>query len=42
MDIKKGDLIKIVDVNKIKQGDYLWEDGDIVEVKDVEDDRIEV
>ncbi|GEM_PF-3873092 len=44
MEVQKGDLIKIVDVSCIAQGDYLWSNGDIVEVKDVEENenRIEV
>lgn len=37
-------LIKIENVSLIKQGDMLWKDGDIVEIKDVEisENRIEV
>lgn len=44
MKFQKGDLVKIVDVDCIKQGDYLWSNGDIVEVEAVEEDenRIEV
>lgn len=44
MDFKPKDLIKILDVDLIKQGDYLWSNGDIVEIKDVEmnENRIEV
>jgi hypothetical protein len=44
MSFQIGGLIKIVNVDLIKQGDYLWSNGDIVEVKDIEEyeDRIEV
>jgi hypothetical protein len=44
MEFNRGDSVKIVNVDIIKQGDYLWSNGDIVEVRDVEEDenRIEV
>jgi len=37
-------FIKIVDVSLIKQGDMLWKNGDIVQIKDVDvcENRIEV
>lgn len=37
-DFKAKDKIKIVDVNKIKQGDTMWENGDVVEVKNVDEE----
>lgn len=44
MEFQKGELIKIVYVDQIKQGEYLWSNDDIVEIRDVEEfeDRIEV
>lgn len=43
-ELKITDSIEIVDVSKIKQGEYLWENGDIVEIKsvDIYENRIEV
>ncbi|GAA4879961.1 hypothetical protein GCM10023310_70180 [Paenibacillus vulneris] len=35
-EFKPTEFIKIVDVSLIKQGDMLWENGDIVEIEDVE------
>lgn len=35
-DFKKSDKIKIVDVGKIRQGEMMWENGDIVEIKNIE------
>ncbi|MEB5480857.1 hypothetical protein P8825_14925 [Shouchella clausii] len=35
-DFKTGTQIKIVNVSHIRQGDMLWSDGDIVEIKAVE------
>lgn len=39
-----NEFIKIVNVSLIKQGDMLWKDGDIVQIKDVDtfENRIEV
>lgn len=43
-DFKKGDEVKIVDVDKIQYGDNFWENGDVVEVRDVDEyeNRIEL
>ncbi|MCA1029329.1 hypothetical protein LCM23_25280 [Cytobacillus kochii] len=35
-DFKKGEKVKIINVDSIKQGSLLWQDGDIVEIKGVE------
>ncbi|UNY48785.1 hypothetical protein P9294_gp070 [Bacillus phage FADO] len=44
MKFQKGDFIKIINVNRIRQGSYLWSNGDVVEVREVEEEagRIEV
>lgn len=42
MEFNIGDKIEVVSVDKIEQGELLWANGDIVEVRDVEDERIEV
>ncbi len=43
-DFSKNEWIEMRDVSLIKQGDMLWENGDIVQIKDVEksENRIEV
>lgn len=40
----KDEFIKIINVDVIKQGDMLWESGDIVQIKDIDifENRIEV
>jgi hypothetical protein len=39
-----NELIKIVDVSLIKQGNMLWNNGDVVQIKEVDiyENRIEV
>jgi hypothetical protein len=39
-----NEFIEIADVSLIKQGDMLWSNGDIVQIKDIEvcENRIEV
>ncbi|MET3505544.1 hypothetical protein [Halalkalibacter oceani] len=37
---KKGEKIKIINVNAIRQGEMLWSNGDIVEVREVENEGL--
>ncbi len=37
-DFKIGEKIKIIDVDSIKQGSMMWDNDDIVEIKNVEND----
>ncbi|WP_431785834.1 hypothetical protein [Paenibacillus lactis] len=43
-DFSIGETIRIVDVSLIKQGDMIWDNGDIVYIRDVDiaENRIEV
>lgn len=35
-DFVQGEKLKVMDVSAIKQGDTMWEDGDVVEIRGVE------
>jgi hypothetical protein len=43
-DFESNQFIKVINVSLIKQGDMLWQDGDVVQIKDVDpfENRIEV
>ncbi|MCR8641475.1 hypothetical protein NV379_02285 [Paenibacillus sp. N1-5-1-14] len=43
-DFDANECIKIIDVSKIVQGDMLWKNGDIVQIKEVDvyENRLDV